>query len=294
MHKRQTSGYAYGTKPAGEWWRHFVCELTYPGRTYCIIITTAREVNVFRSVCLFTGGWEWDRQILCRGRPASGGRPARRETRPLQADPQPSVLTSNGGHCSGRYASYWNECLLENVFIAFVGHLMNNEQLNCLSEGFSPNNYKNIWVFPNSLANSVTRNIIFQKIIGTCHLLCKRPRCYHSTSKTKVAERIFKLSPVHALVIYLISWIRWIEYLIQLGKTPLNPSCISVKWTHVPVDIVFIFTIESFPLFYSFSCFRTARYEMTFLPVPGEFHLHSGGSNGERPWRAPPYGPNFS
>ena len=64
--------------------------------------------------------------------------------------------------------------------------------------------------------------LYFQKIIQTCHLLCKRPRCYHSASKTQVAERIFKLSPVHALVIYLIPWICWIHWISDpLRETPL-------------------------------------------------------------------------
>ena len=26
------------------------------------------------------------------------------------------VLTSSGGHCSGRYASYWNAFLFNNIF----------------------------------------------------------------------------------------------------------------------------------------------------------------------------------
>ena len=40
----------------------------------------------------------------------------------------------------------------------------------------------------------------FKNIIWTCHLRCKRRRCYHSTSKAQVAEMIFKLIPIHALV----------------------------------------------------------------------------------------------
>ena len=40
------------------------------------------------------------------------------------------------------------------------------------------------------------------KGIQTCHLLCKRLGCYHSTSKTRLRDRIFKLSPIHASVIY--------------------------------------------------------------------------------------------
>ena len=38
--------------------------------------------------------------------------------------------------------------------------------------------------------------------LSPSHLLCKRPRCYHSISKTQVADRIFKLGPIHASVIY--------------------------------------------------------------------------------------------
>ena len=40
-------------------------------------------------------------------------------------------------------------------------------------------------------------------IIPTCHLLCKRPRYCHITSKTHTAERISKLIPIHASLIYL-------------------------------------------------------------------------------------------
>ena len=34
------------------------------------------------------------------------------------------------------------------------------------------------------------------------YLLHKRPRWYHSAMKTQLTERIFKLNPIHALVIY--------------------------------------------------------------------------------------------
>ena len=85
------------------------------------------------------------------------------------------------------------------------------------------------------------------------------------------------------------------EFLIHLGKHPLNPFCIWVKWAQVPVDIVFILLFESFPWFYSFFHFRTARNEMIFLPVSGEFQFYKhwrmqGGSPGVRPSN----GPNFS
>ena len=39
-------------------------------------------------------------------------------------------------------------------------------------------------------------------IIQTSNLLCKRWRCYHSASKGQVTDRIFKLTPIYALVIY--------------------------------------------------------------------------------------------
>ena len=39
------------------------------------------------------------------------------------------------------------------------------------------------------------------KRLQTCHLLHKRPGCCHSTCKTHVRDRIFKLSPIDASVI---------------------------------------------------------------------------------------------
>ena len=53
----------------------------------------------------------------------------------------------------------------------------------------------------------------YSKRARTCCLLCKRPGCYHSTSKTHVRDRIFKLSPIHASVIYQIPWIPWIQWI---------------------------------------------------------------------------------
>ena len=47
----------------------------------------------------------------------------------------------------------------------------------------------------------------------TCHLLCKRPGCQHSASKTCVRDGIFKLTPGHASVIYQIPWICWIHWI---------------------------------------------------------------------------------
>ena len=55
--------------------------------------------------------------------------------------------------------------------------------------------------------------LYFKKIIQTCHLLCERPRCYHSANTTQVARRILKFSLIHALVIYQIPWICWIHWI---------------------------------------------------------------------------------
>ena len=52
----------------------------------------------------------------------------------------------------------------------------------------------------------------YSKRARTCHVLCKRPTCHHSSSKTHVKDGIFKLTPIHASVIYQIPWIRWIHW----------------------------------------------------------------------------------
>ena len=55
----------------------------------------------------------------------------------------------------------------------------------------------------------------YSKRSRSCHLLCKRPGCYNSTSKTHVRDMIFKFSPIHASVIYQITWIQgicWIRW----------------------------------------------------------------------------------
>ena len=60
-------------------------------------------------------------------------------------------------------------------------------------------------------ANSVT---FFSKKRRTDNVLCERPRCYHRARKTRPIERIFKLTQIHAPVIYqnrCIRWIRWIS-----------------------------------------------------------------------------------
>ena len=81
----------------------------------------------------------------------------------------------------------------------------------------------------NSL-NSVQKILYLKIICQKCHLLCKKLRCYHSASKTRVAERIFKLSPIHASVIYHIVWIRWIHRISDYEE--LQYRCENVQSTH--------------------------------------------------------------
>ena len=51
--------------------------------------------------------------------------------------------------------------------------------------------------------NSVTKVfVITLKWARTCHLLPKRPGYHHSTNKTRVRDRTFKFSPIHASVMY--------------------------------------------------------------------------------------------
>ena len=84
-----------------------------------------------------------------------------------------------------------------------------------------------VWVFPKCFHwfywIEWQKLLYFKKIIGACHLLCKRSRRYHSTNKTQVVESIFELSSIHVPVIYQIHWIRWSHWiLIHLGKTSIE------------------------------------------------------------------------
>ena len=74
--------------------------------------------------------------------------------------------------------------------------------------------------------------LYLKKYIWTRHLLCKRLRCYHSTSKTQVAERIFKLK----WFIRFLEFAEFTEFLIHLGKTPMT-GCIDGRSDHVNLII---------------------------------------------------------
>ena len=66
--------------------------------------------------------------------------------------------------------------------------------------------------------------LFFIKRARTCHLLCKRPRCYHSTSKTHVRDRIFKLSSIHASVI------QWFIAVITEFNESSGPFRKNIQW----------------------------------------------------------------
>ena len=90
---------------------------------------------------------------------------------PRQTPPLPD------GHCSGRYASYWNAFLFESV-----------SRLNWIQ-----------W-----------QRIFVNNIVWTCNFMLKRSKCFHITNKTQERDWIHKWTPIHASVIYQISWIHWI------------------------------------------------------------------------------------
>ena len=68
----------------------------------------------------------------------------------------------------------------------------------------------------------------------------KRPGCYHSASKTQVKDRIFKLTPIHASVIYQIPCIRWIHWkFCSFRKNSIEPVFVSLRyWEQHQIDIV--------------------------------------------------------
>ena len=68
-------------------------------------------------------------------------------------------------------------------------------------------------------------NSLQQKDSNPTHLLCERPACYHSASTTHVRDKIFKFSSIHASVIYLIPWIRWIQWkFLSFRKNSIESS----------------------------------------------------------------------
>ena len=62
------------------------------------------------------------------------------------------------------------------------------------------------WIQPIQWQKNIYHN---SKRLQTCNLLCEKPGCYHSASKTHVRDRILKLIPMHTWLTY--PWIRWIH-----------------------------------------------------------------------------------
>ena len=96
--------------------------------------------------------------------------------------------------------------------------------------------------------------LYFKNIIQTCHLLCERPRCYHSANTTQVARRTLKFSLIHALVIYQIPWICWIHWIsdqfrensIIMGNIfcrDQSINCTSVLSVGFKMPAIFVFSI---------------------------------------------------
>ena len=71
-------------------------------------------------------------------------------------------------------------------------------------------------------------NIFVHKMCSrTGYLLCNKPACYHSASKTHVKDSIFKLSGhfMHELFIRFTEFAEFREFLFHLGKTPMIDIC---------------------------------------------------------------------
>ena len=56
---------------------------------------------------------------------------------------------------------------------------------------------------------SDTKLVAFKRIIWTCNFLRSRPMSYHTATKSQVANRIFKLTPIHTSVISQTHWFQW-------------------------------------------------------------------------------------
>ena len=77
----------------------------------------------------------------------------------------------------------------------------------------------NVAIEINNSANSVTKHFIILKRLVETATSCVRDQ---DASKTQVAEKIFKLSPVHASVIIRFhEFAEFTEFLIHLGETSL-------------------------------------------------------------------------
>ena len=84
----------------------------------------------------------------------------------------------------------------------------------------------------------------YSKRARTCHLLCLRPGCYHSISKTHVRGKIFKLSPIYASVICQFHWIRWIQWIPVPFRENSNGATLSIFVTRATNFSQFIWKLN--------------------------------------------------
>ena len=69
----------------------------------------------------------------------------------------------------------------------------------------------------------ISKIFLQRRCIQTCYLLSNKPWCFHSTRKTQVTEKIFKMNLIHASVISQILWIHWIEWkFVPFRKNSIN------------------------------------------------------------------------
>ena len=160
-----------------------------------LLLPTAREGNVLTGVCLSTGGVSLQTKgVSVQGGVSTGGLcPSRGRGKPpprLEGDPRPMdrdaplVLTSSGGHCSGRYACYWN------AFLSFttVHHLQPNiVKFFFLSsvvmlQIVEPNFYSRRYLIDNRLKYSFDTSAVFSRHLNqnnTQLYICSPERDYH-------------------------------------------------------------------------------------------------------------------
>ena len=153
-------------------------------------------------------------------------------------------------------------CLIEiNVFLHFSA---DSAPLGFSSAGECHSFLKTIDfslnVFTEFAEFSDKKYCILKSIIQTCQLLCKRPKCYNIASKTQVTEGIFKLSPIHALLIYQIHRIHWISdsFRENSNVSVLNKSIFTPS---INVDSGFDTAVDAWKEWIDFSCTIHTNYQ---------------------------------
>ena len=116
-----------------------------------------------------------------------------------------NIIVVTEGTVSTQMTTYWYVVSLIHLVLFFDSWGSTNK---LGSNSFTD---KPVKLLPNLTVATVWPIRVFPKWFYWIHLLCKRPGCYHSTTKTHVRDRIFKLFQIHASVIYQIRQIHWIQ-----------------------------------------------------------------------------------